>query len=87
LRLLIRVASNLMGHRSHWAPGLGNIYGIISWDHVRLLNNLPECTTIAQKIVTSLIFLVTEILVIEDHNIDSPFLHVTLWVTKPVKIN
>jgi hypothetical protein len=87
LRLIIRVTSNLMGHRSHWAPGLGNIYGIISWDHVRLLNNLSECTTIALKIVASLIFSVTEILVIEDHNVDNPFLHVALWVTKPVKTN
>jgi hypothetical protein len=32
--------------------------------------------SLAQKIVTSMIFLVTKILVIEDHKLDSIFLHI-----------
>jgi hypothetical protein len=28
--LLVRVASNLMDRRSYWAPGSGNICGIVS---------------------------------------------------------
>jgi hypothetical protein len=45
-------------------------------DHVCLLNDLPNGVTLAQKIVASLVFLVTEILVIEDHKLNSTFLHV-----------
>jgi hypothetical protein len=45
-------------------------------DHVRLLDNLPNGTTLAQKIVVSSVFLVTEILVIEDHKLNDTFLHV-----------
>jgi hypothetical protein len=45
-------------------------------DHIRLLHDLPDDTTLAQKIVASLIFSVTEILVIENHKLDSTFLHV-----------
>jgi hypothetical protein len=45
-------------------------------DHVRLLDDLPNCATLAQKIVTSSIFLVTEILVIEEHKLNNTFLHV-----------
>jgi hypothetical protein len=45
-------------------------------DHVRLLDNLPNGTTLAQKIVASLVFSVTEILAIEDHNLNNTFLHV-----------
>jgi hypothetical protein len=45
-------------------------------DHVRLLHDLPNGTTLTQKIVASSIFLVTKILVIEDHKLDSTFLHV-----------
>jgi hypothetical protein len=39
--------------------------------------DLPNGTTLAKKIVASLIFSVTEILVIEEHMLDSTFLHVT----------
>jgi hypothetical protein len=48
-----------------------------SRDHVRLLDDLSNGTTLAQEIVVSLVFLVTEILAIEDHKLDSIFLHVT----------
>jgi hypothetical protein len=46
------------------------------WDHVRLLDDLPNGATLAQKIVVSSVFLVTEILAIEDHKLNSTFLHV-----------
>jgi hypothetical protein len=45
-------------------------------DHVRLLNDLSNGVTLAQEIVASLIFPVTEILVIEDHKLNSTFLHI-----------
>jgi hypothetical protein len=45
-------------------------------DHVRLLDDLPNDATLTQKIVVSLIFPVTEILVIEDHKLNNIFLHV-----------
>jgi hypothetical protein len=45
-------------------------------DHVRLLDDLPNGATLAQEIVTSSVFPVTEILAIEDHKLDSTFLHV-----------
>jgi hypothetical protein len=46
-------------------------------DHIRLLDDLPNDATLAQKIVTNLVFPVTEILAIEDHKLNSIFLHVT----------
>jgi hypothetical protein len=45
-------------------------------DHVRLLNDLPNNTTLAQKIVASSVFSVIKILVIEDHKFDITFLHI-----------
>jgi hypothetical protein len=45
-------------------------------DHVRLLDDLPNGATLAQKIVASSVFSVTEILDIEDHKLDNTFLHV-----------
>jgi hypothetical protein len=45
-------------------------------DHVCLLNDLSNDATQAQKIVASSVFPVTEILVIEDHKLNSIFLHV-----------
>jgi hypothetical protein len=45
-------------------------------DHVRLLDDLPNGATLAQKIIASLVFLVTEILIIEDHKLNNSFLHV-----------
>jgi hypothetical protein len=45
-------------------------------DHVCLLDDLPNGATLAQKIVASPVFPVTEILAIEDHKLNSTFLHV-----------
>jgi hypothetical protein len=45
-------------------------------DRVCLLNNLLNGATLAQKIVASLVFLITEILAIEDHKVNSTFLHI-----------
>jgi hypothetical protein len=45
-------------------------------DHVCLLDDLPNSITLAQEIVASLIFSVTEILNIEDHKLYGTFLHV-----------
>jgi hypothetical protein len=47
-----------------------------SQDHVRLLNDLPNDAILAQEIVVSSVFLVTEILVIEDNKVNNTFLHV-----------
>jgi hypothetical protein len=55
-----------------------------SGDHVHLLEDLPNSTILTQEIVTSLIFLITEILVIENYKNLSPC---RLQVTKPVKVN
>jgi hypothetical protein len=45
-------------------------------DHVRLQNDLPNSTTLAQKIVVSSVFPVTEILAIVDYKLNNTFLHV-----------
>jgi hypothetical protein len=45
-------------------------------DHIRLLDDLPNGATLTQEIVVSLVFPVTEILAIEDHKLNSTFLHV-----------
>jgi hypothetical protein len=44
--------------------------------HVCLLHDLSNGTTLSQNIVASWIFSVTKILTIEDHKLDSTFLHV-----------
>jgi hypothetical protein len=54
---------------------LGRIVECIE-DYIRLLNNLPNGVTLAQKIVASSVFPVTEILIIENHKLDNTFLHV-----------
>jgi hypothetical protein len=54
-------------------------------DHVRLLDDLPNGVTLAQKIVVSLIFPVTEILAIEDHKPNNTFLHVAFGSKSPLK--
>jgi hypothetical protein len=46
------------------------------WDHVRLLYDLPNSTSLAKKIVTSSVLSITKILIIEDHKFDITFLHV-----------
>jgi hypothetical protein len=45
-------------------------------DHVCLLYDLPNSTTLAQKIVAGSVFPVIEILAIENHKLDNTFLHV-----------
>jgi hypothetical protein len=45
-------------------------------DHVRLLHDLPNSTTLAQKIIVNSVFPVTKILAIEDHKLYNTFLHI-----------
>jgi hypothetical protein len=45
-------------------------------DHVHLLNDLPDGTSLTQKIVASSVLPITEILTIEDRKLDNTFLHV-----------
>jgi hypothetical protein len=45
-------------------------------DHVCLLDDLLYGAALAQEIVASSVFLVTEILVIEDHKLNNTFLQV-----------
>jgi hypothetical protein len=47
-----------------------------SRDHVRLLHDLPNDTTLTQEIVTSSAFPVTEILTIKNRQLDNTFLHI-----------
>jgi hypothetical protein len=54
---------------------LGHVVECIG-DHVCLLDDLSNGVTLAQKIVVSLVFSVTEILAIEDHKLNITFLHV-----------
>jgi hypothetical protein len=52
---------------------LGHVVECVG-DHVCLLDDLPNGTILAQKIVVSSVFPVTEILAIEDHKLNSSFL-------------
>jgi hypothetical protein len=45
-------------------------------DYVRLLYDLPNGTTMTQKIVASSVLSITKILTIEDHKLDNTLLHV-----------
>jgi hypothetical protein len=54
---------------------LGHVVECIG-DHVGLLDDLPNGTTLDQEIVASSVFLVTEILAIKDHKLNITFLHV-----------
>jgi hypothetical protein len=54
---------------------LGHVVECIR-NHVRLLNNLSNGAALAQEIVASSIFPVTEILAIEDHKLNNIFLHI-----------
>jgi hypothetical protein len=45
-------------------------------DHVRLLDNLSNGVTLAQKIVVSSVLPVIEIITIEDHKLNNTFLHI-----------
>jgi hypothetical protein len=55
-------------------------------DHVRLLDDLANGATLAQKIVASLVFSVTKILAIEDHKLNNTFLHVTFGSQSLLKL-
>jgi L-rhamnose isomerase len=58
-----------------------------SRDHVRLLDDLLNSTTLAQEIVTSSVFSATEILAIENDKLYNTFLHVafeTQSLLKPI---
>jgi hypothetical protein len=55
-------------------------------DHVRLLYDLPNGTTLAQKIVASSVLPITEILVIEDHQLDNTFLNVVFGSQSLLKL-
>jgi hypothetical protein len=48
-------------------------------DHVRLLDNLPNGVALAQEIVASSTFPVTEILASEDHKLNNTFLYIAFW--------
>jgi hypothetical protein len=57
-----------------------------SWDHIRLLDDLPNDTTLTQKIVASSVFPVTEIPAIENHKLDNTFLHVAFGSQSLLKL-
>jgi hypothetical protein len=46
-------------------------------DHVRLLDDLPNGVTLAQKIVVSLVLPITKIVTIKNDKLNITFLHVT----------
>jgi hypothetical protein len=45
-------------------------------NHVCLLDDLSNSAALAQEIISSLIFSVTEIIVIKDHKLNNIFLHI-----------
>jgi hypothetical protein len=55
-------------------------------DHVRLLDDLPNDATLAQKIVASSIFPVTKILATEDYKLHNTFLHVAFGSQSLLKL-
>jgi hypothetical protein len=55
-------------------------------DHIRLLHDLLNSMTLAQKIVASSVFLITEILAIEDHKLYDTFLHVAFGSQSLLKL-
>jgi hypothetical protein len=57
-----------------------------SGDHVRLLDDLPNGATLAQKIVASSVLPITEILAIENDKLNSTFLHVTFGSQSLLKL-
>jgi hypothetical protein len=54
-------------------------------DHVRLLDDLLNDATLAQKIVASLVLPITEILTIKNDKLNSIFLHVAFRSQSPLK--
>jgi hypothetical protein len=63
---------------------LGRVVECIQ-DHVRLLDDLPNSTTLVQEIVASLVFPVIEIITIEDDKLDSTFLYVAFRLQSLLK--
>jgi hypothetical protein len=63
-------------------------------DHVRLLYDLLDSTSLTQKIVASSVFRMNEIIVIEEYKLNNTFLHIAFGsqsllsqqVTKPALI-
>jgi hypothetical protein len=45
-------------------------------DHVHLLDDLPNDTALDQEIVAGSVLPITEILAIDDHKLNSTFLHI-----------
>jgi hypothetical protein len=45
-------------------------------DHIPHLYDLPNCTSLAQQVVSCLVLPITEIFIIENHKLDGAFLHV-----------
>jgi hypothetical protein len=64
---------------------LGHVVECIQ-DHVRLLDDLPNGVTLAQKIVVSSVFPVTEIIAIKDHKLNDTFLHVAIGSQSLLKL-
>jgi hypothetical protein len=54
-------------------------------DHVRLLYDLPNGVTLAQKIVTNSILSISKILAIENDKLHSTFLHAAFGSQSPLK--
>jgi hypothetical protein len=63
---------------------LGRVVECIQ-DHVRLLDDLPNSTTLVQEIVASLVFPVIEIITIEDDKLDITFLYVAFRLQSLLK--
>jgi hypothetical protein len=68
----------------HLQLTLGRVVECIG-DHVRLLNYLPNDVALTQKIVASSVFPVIEILVIEDHKLNSTFLYIAFGLQSLLK--
>jgi hypothetical protein len=54
---------------------LGHVVECI-WDHVRLLNNLPNDAALAQEIVAGSVLPITKIIAIKNDKLHNTFLHV-----------
>jgi hypothetical protein len=54
-------------------------------DHVRLLDDLLNGVTLAQKIVTNSVLSISEILAIENDKLHSTFFHVAFGSQSPLK--
>jgi hypothetical protein len=55
-------------------------------DHVRLLDDLPNVTALAQEIVTGSVLPITEILTIKDHKLNNNFFHVAFGSQSMLKL-